>query len=242
MSEQLAADAGAKLGQIGAAFYFDPKTLATGKELGLDGFRFYGLGRGGVLGNVEAAVVQSAFGYFDGDLIAKIWNSAREIMDPREAGVAYVECAREFGRDKFADVEGLDGFCEAAEAVIASINPASLALYAGAAAEPLCDDVAGRAMQLAAVLREYRGSVHLAAVVAEGLAPARAHLVKRPDDYKMFGYTDDPAPATDAEVSAHAAAEARTNAICGAALSGLTDDQTRAFMAGINAMEAALAS
>ena len=51
-------------GDIGASFYFDPDTLARGKELGLDGFRFYVLGRGGVLGDVEPDVVRSAFGYF----------------------------------------------------------------------------------------------------------------------------------------------------------------------------------
>ena len=36
-------------GPIGSAFYFHPDTMARGKELGLDGFRFYVLGRGGVL-------------------------------------------------------------------------------------------------------------------------------------------------------------------------------------------------
>ena len=242
MSEQIAADAGAKLGQIGSAFYFDPNTLATGKELGLDGFRFYALGRGGVLGDVDAVIVQSAFGFFHGDLVAKIWNSAREIMNPREAGTAYLACAADFGRDKFADLEGLDGFCEAAEAIIANVDPAGLALYAGVAAVPRCDDLPGRAQQLATVLREYRGSVHLAAVVAEGLEMARAHFIKRPENYQMLGFTDDPSPATEAELAAHAAAEARTNVVCGAALSCLTDGQATAFMVDVNAMEAALAT
>lgn len=45
------------IGTIGAAFYFHPDTLARGKAAGLDGFRFYILGRGGVLGDVEPAVV-----------------------------------------------------------------------------------------------------------------------------------------------------------------------------------------
>ena len=45
-----------KIGSLGGAFYFDKETLAKGKELGLDGFRFYFLGRGGVLGDVEPRV------------------------------------------------------------------------------------------------------------------------------------------------------------------------------------------
>jgi hypothetical protein len=50
------------IGKAGSAFYFHPSTLARGKEVGLDGFRFYMLGRGGVLGDVESDVVASAFG------------------------------------------------------------------------------------------------------------------------------------------------------------------------------------
>ena len=51
-----------KTADIGSAFYFHPDTVATAKSLGLDGFRMYFLGRGGVLGDVEPAVVSSAFG------------------------------------------------------------------------------------------------------------------------------------------------------------------------------------
>ena len=53
MSTDLARETGGPLGQIGQAYYFHPDTLARGKELGLDGFRWYMLGRGGVLGDVE---------------------------------------------------------------------------------------------------------------------------------------------------------------------------------------------
>ena len=40
------------INQAGNRFYFDADTMAKGQELGLDGFRFYFLGRGGVLGDV----------------------------------------------------------------------------------------------------------------------------------------------------------------------------------------------
>ena len=61
-------------GDIGSAFYFHPDTVAKAKSLGLDGFRMYFLGRGGVLGDVEPAVVSSAFGYFEPGLLAHMWN------------------------------------------------------------------------------------------------------------------------------------------------------------------------
>ncbi|MFQ5557257.1 MAG: hypothetical protein ACE5GB_07090 [Acidimicrobiales bacterium] len=240
MSSELAAQAGAKLGTIGSAFYFAPATVAVGERMGLDPFQFYAIGRGGVLGDVESPVVQSAFGYFEATTLANLWTSARERTAPREAGAAFMECAREFGRDRFAEIEELDGFCEAARAIVAAVDPAGLALYAATAAEPLCHDIAGRAMQLAVVLREYRGSVHLLAVVAECLAPSRAHYLKRPGDYAMFGHTDEPAPATEAEREAHAAAESRTDAICGEAFACLDDAHRAVFVAGIDAMSAAL--
>jgi hypothetical protein len=48
--EELTAAASPRIGAMGSVFYFVPETAARGKELGLDGFRFYVLGRGGVLG------------------------------------------------------------------------------------------------------------------------------------------------------------------------------------------------
>ena len=80
--EELIAAASPKIRDVGSAFYFAPETLAKGKELGLDGLRFYMIGRGGVLGDVEPAVVGSAFGYFAPALIEKTWTSAREKVAP----------------------------------------------------------------------------------------------------------------------------------------------------------------
>ncbi len=228
-----------KIGSLGAAFYFHPDTVAKGKELGLDGFRFYILGRGGVLGDVEPVVIQSAFGYFEAGLINKIWNSAKERMDPRAAGRAYLEAAQDFGRTTFADIEGLDAYCAAAEAVVAAVNPAGLSLFAGISAEPLPDDLPARAMQLTAVLREYRGSVHLLAVRAKGLGDDQAHAIKRPDDVATFGYAETPA-FTDDDRAKHAAADELTDELVLEAYGVLDAAGGEALMAGLNAMEAAV--
>jgi hypothetical protein len=237
--EELTAATTDELGAVGAAFYFHPDTLARGKELGLDGFRFYVLGRGGVLGDVEAAVITSAFGYFDHALVARLWDSAREKLAPREAAREHLECCRNVGRVAFAEVEGLDGFCAAAEAVLARTHPAGLSLYAGYAAEPLPDDLAGRAMQLAAVLRELRGSVHLLAVVASGVPPAVAHAIRRPGDVAAFGYAEPPA-VTDADRTNLAAADELTDRLMAACYATIDADQRAALAAGARAMAAAL--
>ena len=223
------------IGDAGASFYFDPDTLARGKELGLDGFRFYFLGRGGVLGDVEAAVVESAFGYFNIGVVEAMWDSAKQIMEPREAARAYLECADRFGRAKLSGVDGLDDYNDAAETLIGSVETAGLALFAGIAAEPLPDDAPARAYRNICTLRELRGSVHLVAIVASGLAVAKAHAIRRPDDIAAFGWdpTPDISPADRASLEE---ADELTDRLLAPAFESLSDTQAEAFMAGVNAI------
>jgi hypothetical protein len=231
-----------KVGNLGAAFYFHPDTLAVGKSHGLDGFRFYVLGRGGVLGDVESNVVSSAFGWWNPAVISKIWTSARATMSPREAGRVYMSCAQALGTAKFSGIAGLAEFCGAAEKIAAAIDDAGLSLYAGVAAEPLPDDLAARAMQHIVALREYRGSVHLIAAVAIGVSPQVAHFIRRPDMYKSFGWDDATPPAvSDADHAALAAADALTDRLVAPVYGVLTTDEAAAFLATLTAMEAALA-
>jgi hypothetical protein len=229
------------IASLGGSFYFQPATLARGKEMGLDGFRFYFLGRGGVLGDVEPAVVTSAFGYFEPALVARMWTSGKEIVAPRAAGAAYVEACREHGRAHLGDVEGLDEFCAAAGAVVAAQHPAGLALFAGWAAEPLPDDAPGKAMQLVTTLREMRGGVHLLAVVTSGLSAQKAHFIKRPDDYKTFGYdADSPPEVTETDRERYDRAGRLTDDLLVPAYSSLDEAGVAAFRAGVAAIEAAL--
>ncbi len=192
--EEFVSTASPMIGSIGAAFYFVPETLERGTTLGLDGFRFYFLGRGGVLGDVESEVITSAFGYFEPALVSKMWDSARQIADPRETARAYMEACHDFGRSHFSDLSGLEEFCSSAKKVVGATELAGLALFAGISAEALPDDLAARAMHLVAVLREFRGSVHLLAVVASGIKPKVAHYMRRPEFYSVFGYKEDDVP------------------------------------------------
>lgn len=221
---------------LGGLFYFDPATIARGKEHGLDGMRFYILGRGGVLGDVEPAVVQSAFGYFASGVITKLWNSAREKMSARDAGRLYHECAAAFGRERFAGLD-LAAYCTAAEKVVDAAHPAGLALYAGWAAEPRVSDDAGRAMQLAAVLREFRGSAHLLALLASGVHPEVAHFIRRPEMYRGFGYDDtNPPSVSETDKANLIAAEQLTDRLVLPAYSVLDAAEAKALADGATAM------
>lgn len=240
-AEELPKEIDPAINALGSAFYFVPPTLARGKELGLDGFRWYFLGRGGVLGDVEAPVVTSAFGYFHPDLVARMWDSARKVLSPREAARAYIECSREFGRARFEAIEDLDGFCAAAEAVTNRMDRAALALFAGLAAEALPEDLPARAMQLVTVLRELRGSVHLLSVVASGVSPRAAHAIKRPDDVTGFGWSEADAAVTSDDRRAWERAGELTDRLMAGAYSVLADKQAEALRTGVRRLEEAAA-
>jgi hypothetical protein len=239
--EELVADAGPKIRDLGWAFYFAPETLAKGKELGLDGLRFYVIGRGGVLGDVESGVIQSAFGYFEPTLVEKMWNSAKEKVAPRIAGRAFMECGAAFGRAHFGDVAGLDRFCAAAGAVNDAADPVGLALYSGIRSEPLAADLPARAMQLLAVLREFRGSAHLIAIRAAGLDAKTAHFMRRPSDIGMFGWNDTDAPSiTEIEVARLSVADELTDRLVLPAFAVLDAASRDALVAGLDHIAAAL--
>jgi hypothetical protein len=216
----LMAAACADINKYGSAFYFSPETVAVGKEHGLDGFRFYFLGRGGVLGDVEAPVIESAFGWWSPELVAKMWNTAREKMVPRDAGRLYLTCCQNTGRARLANVADLGAFCSGAETIVAATNPAGMALYAG--------------------LAELRGSAHIMAVMAVGLDPKLAHVIKRPDMVKSFGWGEDPIEVTNAQRAQLDEAERITDVITSRSYAALPPAAHPAFLAALGNICAAL--
>jgi hypothetical protein len=231
------------INRIGPAFYFTPETVGVGKEHGLDGFRFYFLGRGGVLGDVEWPIVSSAFGYFKPSLVEKMWSTAKQRYPVADGARDYLGCLQDFGRAHFGAVDGLDAFCEAAAAVndAARVDPSGLPLWAGLAAQALPDDAPARAMQLIATLRELRGSAHLVAVVASGLPTSVAHRIHRPKDMAAFGWSeDDVRVPTDEDRSLLEGANDLTNRLMVPAYSVLDDDGGAALLHGLEGAVAAL--
>jgi hypothetical protein len=238
-AESLVAEAAPRIGATGGAFYFVPETVAAGERVGLDAGRFYFLGRGGVLGDVDWRVVHSAFGYFNPSFIEHMWESGRKVVAPSEAGRLHLECCREFGRARLADLEGLEGFCEAAAAVVQAADPAGLTLFAGIASHPLPDDLPARAMQLVAVLRELRGSAHLVAVLASGLEPRVAHYIKRPDFFELFGWSAEDRPEVGEEDRRRLEeAEALTDRLVLRAFGAIEESRREQFLSVLEAIQA----
>ena len=236
-------DACTRINDLGWVYYFSPETTAKGEALGLDTFTFYAVGRGGVLGDVEPAVVGAAFGYFKPSIVEFLWNEGKSKVAPRVAARAHMDAAHEYARATFADVVGLEAYCAAAEQVLAFAiaNAAAYPLVAGYAAEPLAEDLPARALQLTTVLREYRGCAHLVAVVASGVDPKVAHFARRPEMWGMFGWADDDTPTvTEHDIEALARADELTDELVVAAYATLDEVGRSAILAGLDAMERAV--
>jgi len=229
--------------RAGSAWYFVPETLEVGKRLGLDPLAFYVLGRGGVLGAVGWRTVMSAFGYFSPALIERTWTSAAGTCQPTEAATAHLGACADFGRRHLGGVEDLDAFCAAGRALVevASDDLGGLTLFAGYASQPLPEDLPGRAMHLVATIRELRGSVHLVAVVASGLATPLAHAIRRPNDQALFGWGEGALPApTEDDRRRLAEADRVTDELMAATYGRLGGDDLDALAGGARAIAAAV--
>ncbi len=229
------------LNDNGWKYYFTPHAIEVSKSMGLKGMEFYVAGRGGCMGDCAGTVVAAAFGYFNPIIINAAWSLATAKHPARVIGDAHYEVAAHLGREKFANMPGLNEFTAAMEKVFNAADPDGLALFAAFKSMPLAEDTPARAMQLAASLREFRGSAHLIAIRAVGITSKQAHYVKRPSDAKNFGWGEDDAPVVDDQVRAlWDQAEKLTDALCIPAYAVLNDAERKALVDGAKAFEAAL--
>jgi hypothetical protein len=221
---------GKKFGPLGAAFMMNPAAGAAGESIGLDFFSYYGLGRGGVLGDVDGKTVADAFYFFNPDLVAGVWDTAKAKHDPREVAAHYANSCAAWGREALAGIEGLDEFTKLGERIAQDAEPTpSSSLFVGWREMPLPDDAAGRAaVQCILVLRELRGNAHVEAVKRVGLEPRQAVAVNSPHMYQLFGWTDE---MPDAEPLKPKAAEAEdiTDELVAPAFAGLSDAERDKF-------------
>jgi len=230
-----------EISYLGGLFYFAPQTLARAAELGLSPSQFYFVGRAGVLGNVSAAVADSALGYFAPSVVVRHWDAASKVLPPSEIAAAYLECCREFGCHYLGGEDWLGQFCAAAELVLNAASPLALPLFAAVKALPLAEDFAARAMQLVTFLREFRGGLHLMAIVASGLEPRVAHWLTRPDAWENFGYQPSDIPEVGEEHRERLMrADKLTDQLTAPAFSVLDEPATEGLLSGLAIMRVRL--
>jgi hypothetical protein len=237
--DQLVGEASSLIWHSGGMYYFAEESLARAVELGITPSEFYFLGRGGALGDVDAAVADSALGYFAPTVVQRHWR-APVGRSPRDITLEYLECCRSFGRHHLTG-DWLPAFCTSASDVYTAASAPALPLFAGFKSLPLPEDPAARAMQLVVGLREYRGGMHLLAVVASGLSPMVAHWLSTPWAWENFGYAKGDAPDVgDVDRERLSAAVELTDRLVAPAFSVLDDNGARALLAGLNEMKSQL--
>jgi len=221
--EQTAAESRSSIQELGGAFAEDPKTLRRARQLGLTGWAFYVAGRGGVLGDVDPAIVGAAIGFINTEAILDGWASARRVAPPpRIARHHREECCR-WGRERLELFHGVAKLIDLTERVVAGADAAGMPLFAAWRALPVPDESAGaRAAVLLHLLREHRAGAYLLAIRAAGLSPLEA-LLAEPDGEAgaiAFGWQP-PYPPPGLGLRRRIVAEGLTNRIIGQAFAAL---------------------
>lgn len=219
------------ISRLGGGFMLSREAKAYSRETGFPGWSPYMRGRAGVLGDVDAGVVTAAVGFFPPEVVRENWEAGRS-LPAAEAADRYARVCQDFGRRKFAGLAEADRLAELMERVVGAADVAGVPLFAGWRALPLADDALARVSQLAHTLRELRGGLHLAAVLASGLTPLEAVLAGGspliPDgaaNARYFLWPEPYAELSDDVRKRRVAAEELTDAMVRPAYAVLDDDE-----------------
>ena len=199
-----------------AGFMLDGATYARGGSLGFDGVDFYVAGRGGALGDVDGSVIAAAFVFFNPVTVSDAWERTRPLMSRRQAAEEFVACLTSWANEHLADDVDWGRLAELTGRVVAAASVAAAPLFAAWREMGEPDDAKGLALHRMNMVRELRGAVHGASVVAAGLEPLEAVLIRTPFMAGLFGWPE-PYPEVDHRRGVWDAADAAANAVVGRA-------------------------
>jgi hypothetical protein len=229
------------LHDAGSAWMTHTDTMARGVENGYEnGFAFYFAGRGGVLGETDAEVIYSAFGWFAPHIVAAMWNSGVAVHGAKDAVVRYYDACADWGRDHLGGVEGLDRFANLGDRVLEAAETSGRPLFAGWKVQPRVTDDPGRAIQVVHVFREWRGANHLIATTAAGLSPLESILSRDGERSAKFMGWNEPFPELPADAGERRRqAEELTDRLCAPAFEVLDASERADFVELVGAISAA---
>ena len=211
---------------IGTAIYLSPDVVGWAAEWGWSNpFAFYFAGRGGMLGDVGADVVTSAFGWFEPERgRTPCTPRASASPAPRRRRPAWPRRTRSGARSTTATSTGWRRSSPSPRSWSTGSRARPSRSSSGGAMPPGARSAAGRAAQLMQILREWRGGLHLVATTAVGLSPLEAILTNEgPGQAKFFGWSE-PFPDFAAIKAKHDEAEEITDRLCASALADALDD------------------
>jgi hypothetical protein len=141
-------------------------------------------------------------------------------MSRRQAAEAFVGCLYTWAHRHLPDEVDYARLAELLGRVNDAASPSCAPLFAGWKAMPEPTDPKELALQRLNVLRELRGAVHGASVLAAGLEPLEAVLIKTPFMAEVFGWAE-PYPEVESHHDKWEQAELSTNRIMARAYSVL---------------------
>lgn len=168
-----------QINRLGASLYFDPHTLAHAGEAGIsDVFVLYAGGRAGVMGDVTAEQVCSAFAFFDPGLVGKVWPKVLDTSRPSDIARVYA-AAMAHAAESIWDQAASATVARLGTTVADSVTALGMPLFAGWRALPRPESAQGAAALVTHTLRELRGDVHIQSVAASGMSPIEAEVATR---------------------------------------------------------------
>jgi hypothetical protein len=187
-----AAASGDSINGLGSHFMIDLGTYAHGATLGFEGIDFYLAGRAGVLGDVPAGVVVAALVFFEPTYVAQAWERSAGVMSRRQAAEEFAAVGHRWAEEKLPDDEAAARLAELAGRVADAASVAAAPLFAGwrTLPEPSADRPKALALHRVNALRELRGAIHGAAIIAHGVSPHAAVARRTPYMLEVFGWKE----------------------------------------------------
>lgn len=213
--------------RLGGLFMKSSLAQERATEFGLGGFAYYFGGRGSVLGEVDADVVASIFGFFPTDFVRRHWAKARSAARPEEFLQHYLQTCHTWGRERLSGIESPERLAELLSKVVNAAETPLLPLFAGWRAVPLPDEPLPRVAQLSHVLREHRGGLHLCAVRSGGMTPLQAIRTREDGDKRarFLGWSSETDDVTEALRKQRADVEDLTDELATPAYAALDEQE-----------------
>jgi hypothetical protein len=227
--------------ELPSSFLLDTETYERGNELGFDGLDFYVCGRGGVLGYVDASVVAATLAFFNPAMTLERWRRGLGVMPPLDAALEFAGCLYAWGdqhldQDHDFDYDRLAGYLNR---VVAGASPVGAPLFAAWRTLPLPEDAAGIVLHQLNALHELRGAMNASCVLASGLDPVVAVLVRMPVMAGIFGW-ERPYPEVGLATKAWVKAERATDRVMARVFSVLDETEQERFASLIEQLKASV--
>ena len=117
---------------IGTSAYLSPDIAAWAAEWGWSNpFAFYFAGRGGMLGDVGADVVTSAFGWFEPNAVHAMYSEGVGVAGATSAATRMAEAHGKWGEKHYGDVDGLEEIVAVTEELVDGLEGSAIPLFVG---------------------------------------------------------------------------------------------------------------